>query len=325
MEDALNNPRFVAAALAASEDCIKIIGLDGSLQFMSEGGQRVMEIHDFSRFQGCPWPDFWQGQGNVDAIAALNEARDGRSARFTGFADTAQGNPRYWDVRVSPMFNNDGDVESILSVSRDITSLKAFEDEQILLRGELAHRIKNILALVQAIASQTLKGSGDIALVKPIFLSRLAALSRGHNILIDARYKSAQLHTLAKSVAVEHADGRVFIDGPEIDLSAKCALALALAFHELTTNALKYGALSNDTGIVSLTWTITSEAPQPTLDLTWVESGGPPVSPPLQSGFGSRMIEKALASYVGGTSRINFNPQGLVFSLSAPVANLVEL
>ena len=324
MLDSPNSTRFIAAAFAASDDCIKVIGLDGSLQFMSEGGQRVMEVEDFSQFKGCPWPDFWQGQGNVDALAALEEARAGRAARFTGFANTAKGTWRYWDVKVSPLLDEQGAVEGILSISRDITALKVFEDEQILLRNELAHRIKNILALVQAVASQTLKDDADMATAKPTFLSRLGALSRGHESLINAQHNPTQLRSLAEVVVAEHTAGRVLIDGPEINLSAKCALALTLAFHELATNAFKYGALSNDTGVVSLTWKLNDEADRPTIGLTWKETGGPEVSDPTRRGFGSRMIDKALSSYLGGTSRIDFNRDGLVFSLSAPVANLIE-
>ncbi|MGV1904231.1 HWE histidine kinase domain-containing protein [Agrobacterium cavarae] len=324
MLDSHNSSRFIAAALAVSDDCIKVIGMDGSLQFMNEGGQRVMEVDDFSQFKGCYWPNFWEGQGNTDAVAALAEARAGRPARFTGFANTAKGTPRYWDVKVSPLFDDKGAVEGILSISRDITALKSFEDEQILLRNELAHRIKNILALVQAVASQTLKDDADMATAKPTFLSRLGALSRGHDILINAHHNPTQLRTLAEAVVAEHSAGRVLINGPEIDLSAKCALALTLAFHELATNAFKYGALSNDTGIVSLTWKLNEDADRPTLDLTWKETGGPEVFQPARRGFGSRMIDKALSSYLGGTSRIDFDRDGLVFSLSAPVANLIE-
>ncbi|MEJ8309093.1 sensor histidine kinase [Agrobacterium larrymoorei] len=324
MLDGPNSSRFIAAAFAASDDCIKVIGMDGSLHFMNEGGQRVMEVDDFAHVKGCYWPSFWEGQGNAEAVSALEEARAGRAARFTGFANTAKGTPRYWDVKVSPLFDEQGAVEGILSISRDITALKAFEDEQILLRNELAHRIKNILALVQAVASQTLKDDADMATAKPTFLSRLGALSRGHEILINAHHNPTQLRTLAEAVVAEHSAGRVLIDGPEIDLSAKCALALTLAFHELATNAFKYGALSNDTGVVSLTWKLNEAAERPTLDLTWKETGGPEVFQPSRRGFGSRMIDKALSSYLGGTSRIDFNSDGLVFSLSAPVANLIE-
>ncbi|MGV1914903.1 HWE histidine kinase domain-containing protein [uncultured Agrobacterium sp.] len=316
--------RFVAAAFAASDDCIKVIAIDGSLQFMTEGGQRIMEVDDFSAIKGCYWPDFWQGIGNKDAIAAIDEARAGRAARFTGYANTAKGNERYWDVKVSPIFNEQGAVESILSISRDITALKAFEDEQILLRNELAHRIKNILALVQAVASQTLKDDADMATAKPTFLSRLGALSRGHEILINAQHSSTQMSMLADAVVQDHGTDRVAVDGPEINLSAKCALALTLAFHELATNALKYGALSRETGRVSLTWTISSETGEPMLHLTWRETGGPEVSAPSHKGFGSRMIEKALSSYLGGTSCIDYRKDGLVFSISAPVVNLTE-
>src|SRR5690349_18739193 len=98
----------MSSVLAASDDCIKIIGLDGSLLFMSEGGKRVMEVDNFDALRGCPWPDFWQGQGNVEAIAAIEAARNGQAARFEGAANTARGNPRIWDVRVSPILGPDG-------------------------------------------------------------------------------------------------------------------------------------------------------------------------------------------------------------------------
>ena len=158
MTPADRDARFMRSLLAASDDCIKVIDLDGKLSFMSEGGQRVMEVSDFNAIEGCPWPDFWAGQGNADAKAAIEAARQGRSSRFQGAANTAAGNPRFWDVKVSPIIGRDGKPESILSVSRDITELKAAEERQTLLAQELKHRMKNTIAMVQAIAGQTLKG-----------------------------------------------------------------------------------------------------------------------------------------------------------------------
>lgn len=145
--------------LSASDDCIKVVDLDGNLSFMSEGGRRTMEITDFSKVKGCPWPGFWAGEGREEAERAIDEARAGRSYRFQGVADTAAGNSRYWDVQVTPIVGPHGDVESILSVSRDITAIKAIEDRQRLLALELKHRMKNTIALIIAIANQTLKGT----------------------------------------------------------------------------------------------------------------------------------------------------------------------
>jgi len=127
---ALEREAFVSSVLASSTDCIKVLDLEGRLTFMSEGGQRVMEVSDFNAIVGCPWPDFWQGAGNVEANAAIEAARQGRSARFIGKADTFAGTPRWWHVAVSPIFGSDGKPNRILSVSRDITDLRASEQDR---------------------------------------------------------------------------------------------------------------------------------------------------------------------------------------------------
>ncbi|BCM85237.1 hypothetical protein mvi_36980 [Methylobacterium indicum] len=118
---------FMRGVLASSADCIKVLDLDGSLTFMSEGGRKVMEVSDFNLIKGCPWPGFWQGQGHAEAVAALARAKGGGVGHFQGTADTFLGNPRWWDVQVTPIFGADGRPERILSVSRDITEQKSLE------------------------------------------------------------------------------------------------------------------------------------------------------------------------------------------------------
>ncbi len=113
---------FMRGVLASSSDCIKVLDLDANLVFMSEGGQRVMEVSDFNAIQGCPWPDFWQGPGREQAEAALATAKAGGVGRFQGPADTIAGTPRYWDVQVTPIMGRDGSPEKLLSISRDITA-----------------------------------------------------------------------------------------------------------------------------------------------------------------------------------------------------------
>src|ERR1700710_2646558 len=115
------NDDVLRSVLAGCGDCIKILDLEGRLQFMSEGGKRVMEVEDFGKLKGCPWPDFWDGQGNTDALRAVAEAKAGGIGRFKGTANTAKGNQRYWDVQVSPILGDDGRPSHLLSISRDIT------------------------------------------------------------------------------------------------------------------------------------------------------------------------------------------------------------
>ena len=118
---------FMRGVLASSGDCIKVLDLDARLVYMSEGGQAVMEIDDFAQVRGCPWPDFWEDEGNVSAVAAIAAARAGRAGHFQNFANTYKGQRRFWDVQVTPILGRDGLPERLLAVSRDITSTKESE------------------------------------------------------------------------------------------------------------------------------------------------------------------------------------------------------
>lgn len=311
------------SVLAASDDCIKVLSLDGKLTFMSEGGQRVMEVSDFNAVKDCPWPDFWEGQGNAAAVAAIEAARAGRSARFQGEANTAAGNRRWWDVKVSPIFGPDGQPESILSVSRDITELKLAEEQQRLLALELKHRIKNSIAMIQSIANQTLRPGELTVDGKAVLMDRLRTMADSQDLLTQSAWVKAQLHDLIENALKPHGVAERFrLAGPEVALASKCALAMSLALHELTTNAIKYGALSNERGSVEIAWSTDAEAQPPQFHLTWREIGGPVVAPPTRAGFGSRMIERALAGYFRGTAKIAYPPGGAVFTLQAPLEAL---
>ncbi|MCD2176510.1 sensor histidine kinase [Rhizobium sp. C1] len=325
MSTSIENERFVKAALAASEDCIKIVGLDGALLFMSEGGQRVMDVDDFQAIKGCSWPSFWPEESQHDIAVGLEEARAGRSHRFTGYANTAKGRTRYWDVKISPIFAEDGTVENILSVSRDITKTKEFEEQQLLLRQELSHRIKNILTLVQAAANQTLKPGDDIMTAKSALIARLQSLGRAHEILLKTDHHLATLQAIVEAAFDGHAGSRFSIEGPQVALSPKCGLALALTFHELVTNAVKYGALSNESGHVAVAWTTRCDGGRELLELSWIEKDGPIVAVPKHSGFGTKMINRALSGYIDGDADLQFEEGGLRFRMIASLVALSRL
>lgn len=135
------NAAFTARVLSSIDDCIKVLDLDSRLVFMSEGGQRIMEVADFSTIQGCPWPDFWQDQGNHDARAAVEAAKAGRSASFMGTAKTMTGTEKWWHVQVSPILDKAGRPDKILCVSRDMTELRDAQQALRALNDTLEQRV----------------------------------------------------------------------------------------------------------------------------------------------------------------------------------------
>jgi two-component sensor histidine kinase len=321
----VGNSDVLRSILSASGDCIKILDLNGRLQFMSEGGKRVMEVEDFGKLKGCPWPDFWEGAGNKKAKEALAAAIAGGTARFTGAANTAAGTPKFWDVHVSPILGDDGKPGHILSISRDITeehkatlALDEASERQQMLTRELEHRIKNTLTTVSAIANQTLQGE-QYADVRHAFVSRMIALGHAHDILTRTSWAAAPIEQVVEGALAPHRtkEKRIHVSGPDVALEPRQALSLALAVHELATNATKYGALSNQNGAINISWS-NGDAAHPGFQFLWDETGGPVVSPPTSKGFGSRLIERILAGDFGGEVEMQYRPEGLKCELRSP-------
>jgi two-component sensor histidine kinase len=198
---------------------------------------------------------------------------------------------------------------------------KRTEEHQRLLVNELNHRVKNTLAIVQSLANQTFKGDAAKRGARQAFESRLAALAAAHDVLTAEKWESASLHEVIRKTGIGCGadDRRVEISGPDLRLAPKTAVALAMALHELCTNAIKYGSLSTESGSVRVSWRSAESADGAKLHLEWREEGGPPVSPPKTRGFGSTMIERALASELGGVVELRFLPEGLLCQVEAPL------
>jgi two-component sensor histidine kinase len=319
----LKNDDLLSGILSGCGDCIKILDLDGRLQFMSEGGKRVMEVEDFGALKGCPWPDFWEGSGNVDAKSAVAAAKRGETARFRGAANTAKGTPRFWDVQVSPIVDVSGKPTHLLSISKDITEEYAAAERQKFLTEELRHRIKNTLTTVLAISQHSFRGTvHDDARAK--FSTRILALDKANEMLTEASWQQAPVRKTVEGALAPHrtAEERFSLEGPEIAVNPQQGLALALTVNELATNALKYGSLSVPTGKVDVIWSIEPADGAPTFVFKWQEHGGPSVSPPTRQGFGTRVIKSMLASDFQGAVEISYEPSGVICILRTPTGNL---
>jgi two-component sensor histidine kinase len=197
------------------------------------------------------------------------------------------------------------------SLTLEIEHRRRIERHQNLLLDELNHRVKNTLATVQAMAIQTMKGV-DIG-ARDAFLARLFALSSQHDLLTLDNWEGASLEGVVRRALRpwrEDGTARFQVEGPAVHLNPKRALALGMAFHELATNAAKYGALSNASGVVQVRWTILPDGK--TLNFTWEERGGPPVTLPQRRGFGLRLIEHGMEREISGKVALDFQPQGLV-------------
>ncbi len=185
--------------------------------------------------------------------------------------------------------------------------------------GEISHRLKNSMAMVQAIAMQTLKGA-DIEDRRAAFTARLSALANAHELLLKRTWHSAPLGETIRSALVPHGEAHRFhISGPDLDLSPKQSLSMSLAVHELATNAIKYGALRENEGTITIGWSqFWSDTGQPMFAWTWQEIGGPLITAPQRSGFGSRLISRVLPSDFAGEVSIDYPPTGLVCRLTCP-------
>jgi len=445
---------FNRRILDSSTDCIKVLDTGARLQFMSQGGMQVMEVDDFGAIRDCDWRSFWFGPEHEKARQAIETALAGGTARFQGPTPTAKGTLKWWDVAVTPIMGADGQVERLLSVSRDITATKKGEEalresqrrlnavlnnasvsiflmnehqhcvymnaaaekltgytldevqgralhdvihhtrpdgshfpleecpidrafpeahqmqgeevfvhkdgsfypvaftaspiwdedartigtiievrdisaekkaqeHQQLLINELNHRVKNTLATVQSIASQTLRNAPTTLKAKEALEGRLIALSRAHDVLTRENWDGANLREIVAQAVEPYSsrgEDRLHLRGPEVRLSPRMALALAMALQELATNAVKYGALSNAAGEIRIIWQVVGSSQAPArLQLRWEETEGPPVQTPTRRGFGTRLIERSLAQDLDGDVQIEFAPTGLVCTVDAPL------
>lgn len=228
----------------------------------------------------------------------------------------------WWTYSFGPI-DLDDKVGGVLVVCRDVTSEHMAREALNLINEELKHRVKNTLAVLGAVASQTFRDVSSKADLEK-YQGRLAAFGRAHDLLTAANWAAAPLRDVINTALSPYRTGedRITISGPPLVLKSRQALALSLAVHELATNALKYGALSVTSGRVSIEWSSEDQAGDQNFVFVWKEFGGPSVSEPASKGFGSRLISRTLEDDFGGSVTVSYGSSGLTCRLTAPVRNL---
>lgn len=304
-------------------------GADHVFEFANESYARVTgRRHFVGRNVREVFPDL-EGQGLFEALDRVyltgeRFVAEGIRLRLQATTDKAPEDV-FLDFIYEAIRDEHGKVTGIFVEGHDVTAAHMALDTQMrhqrhlkLLVDELNHRVKNTLAIVQGLAQQTFRGNAATGEARRAFDGRLMALASAHALLTQENWESASLKdVVAKSLDVIGAGAaRVRLEGPDIRLSPKTAVTLGLAMHELMTNSVKYGALSVAEGRVQIVWSISSDVER-FLRLRWQELGGPVVPRPESTGFGMRMIERALAAELKGEVALQFSPTGVICDIAA--------
>jgi PAS domain S-box-containing protein len=323
---------FTRSILESSPDCIKVMTLDGRLEFFSDGGLCTMEVDDFAgQLRGAEWASLWQPEDQPRVRNAVTAAQSGGVGRFQAGLPTLRGTRKWWDVTVSAILGETGAPEKLLAISRDITDLHRAEEDRQLLVEELDHRLKNLFTIASGMVSMTARHAKTPAEMAVALSGRLMAMSRAHDLIrssVTARTagdsESASVEALLRVVLEPHLptdQGGARVQGPTLQAGPRPATSLALVLHELATNAAKYGALSSAEGALEVTWAVEDDH----LRLTWQETGGPVLKgPPARTGFGSQLARLSISGQLGGTISHDWQPTGVVIRVVVPLPYLEQ-
>lgn len=325
IESATAESAHLAALVNSSGDAIMSMDLDGNIRSWNPAAERLFgytaaEIIGRPKALLVP-PDRIEELHRQQARVAAGESVRSETVRCA-----RNGTPIAVSVASAPIRRPDGTIIAMSSILHDITERIANEEHRLFLMREIAHRSKNQLAIIQAIAMQTARASGSLLDFLAQFRGRLQGLSASHDLLLNQNWHGAPLDELVRSqiaVFVDGASSAVSVAGPPAMLHAAAAEAVGLAIHELATNSVKYGALSVPAGKVAVAWreVARSEAPR-SWELTWQESGGPPVSEPSGSGFGTQVVKRMAAMAVQGKAELEYREGGLFWRLEFPASAL---
>ncbi|HEY2357416.1 MAG TPA: HWE histidine kinase domain-containing protein [Phenylobacterium sp.] len=249
-------------------------------------------------------------------ITRMQARTNAAPVQYEGKFRRPDGSVRIIQLYGRPRFDRSGRFSGHVGVATDVTEVRAAEARQRLLINELNHRVKNALATVQALVRQTLREHNASPELAAALDGRIFALAAAHDVLTREKWVGAEVGAIAAEATKPYSeDGAFSFSGPRAKIGPKAAVALSMALHELSTNALKYGSLSSPAGRVSLTWSCAGDI----VTLEWRESGGPPAAPPDRSGFGLRLLGRVLEGELGAPAELDFAPTGLLCRIHAPL------
>ena len=316
----ITDAEFIRSVLANSSEAITVLDLDARIVFASAGALRAMAVDDPAALIGTSWLALWRTDAQARAAAAVADAKAGKTAVYEAGRGNRNGKSGCWEISVSPIAGAGEKPARLLAIARDVTERKLAHDLQQMMMQELHHRVKNTLATVLAITSQSLARAVSIDEGRRAVERRLIALAAAHDLLRAGGGDEASLRQIVDRATSPHetTPSRISLSGEDVTLSSRAAIAFAMALHELATNAARHGALSTKGGRVDIAWRVAAEH----LCLSWREQGGPQVAPPARRGFGLRVIEASFRDQLHGRVELSFASAGFGCEVDIPLARL---
>jgi PAS domain S-box-containing protein len=305
---------LLGAIVAGSDDAIVSKDLNGIVTSWNPGAERVFGYSALEMI-GRPIATLIPQDRQDEETEILRRIRSGeRVDHYETIRQRKDGTLINISLTISPVRDGSGKIVGASKIARDVTERKTAQARHDMLTREIQHRTKNLFAVVQAVVLRSFSGKKTVGEAETAVVSRLNSLAQTHLLLMDHQWHGAELAEVVHAEMKPFAE-RFAAEGPRLILSAKAAQNFALALHELATNAAKYGALSNATGHVRITWSI-SETDAGRFTFCWQEQGGPLVCGPRRKGFGSTVLEQVMAEYFDAPPRMEFMPEGLRYEIS---------
>ncbi|MGH1573885.1 HWE histidine kinase domain-containing protein [Methylobacterium sp. P31] len=315
------------AAVEASGEAVLITSAD-----LEEPGPRIEYANPaFTRMSGYDVreaigrsPRFLQGPKTEATVIDRMRAALAAGEPFQGEAVNYRKDGSTYVVEwlITPMRDPDGRITRWISAQRDVTERHAAEERQSLLVRELHHRVRNTLATVQAVLSASARSADDLTEFQRTFTARITSLAKTHTLLTEDHTQTVPFDGLLRAELQPYDDpghSRVALTGPAVLLPSELAVPIGMAAHELTTNAVRHGALRDPDGRLEVTWSMETAPSGPVLHWTWDEHDGPPVALPTRQGFGQQLLNSVLTYRIGAKVEIAFDPDGLRVKIDIPL------
>jgi PAS domain S-box-containing protein len=315
------------------DDISTAVGLSGVMLYHQDSDLKYVWVNNppagyqAQQFVGRADEDIFSAETVNIIVPAKRKALESGEPQTVEFQMLINGKPRWFELRIAPAGGGKKQ-QGLFCAAIDIGERKQTEYHMRVLLLELAHRSKNLLAVIQGIANRTGQTSSSIDEFNQRFSGRLMSLSRAHDILTDENWRGAAMSELIRTQVLLFAGKaaeRVHYKGDQVSLRPSAAQHVALALYELTANALKFGALSSESGQVDISWSLLAKTDQanPLFEILWSEAAGPKVSPPNARHFGRVLLEEVVPLSVQGQARLEFTPDGISYRLIMPQSELI--